>query len=102
MPYQPIYRYALLPDQDCSAYSRPRRDHEDGSYEIHIPADFEVWLIYYNTIAQRPRKPRHPPAPAPSCRTGLLACPRSFSSAPTALAVGFNRSGMYPTANAAG
>ena len=59
MPYQPIYRYALLPDQAYSAYSRPRRDHEDGSYEIHliksgnpsyIPADFEVWPIYYNAI----------------------------------------------------
>ena len=59
MPYQHTYRYALLPDQAYSAYSRPRRDHEDGSYEIHlinsgnlcyIPADFEVWPIYYNTI----------------------------------------------------
>ena len=81
MSYQPIYRYALLPDQAYSAYSRPRRDHEDGSYEIHpiksgnpsyIPADFEVWPIYYNAImkvlfehptstpppSQRPRKPR--------------------------------------------
>ncbi len=55
MLYQPVYRYALLPDQAHSAYSRPRRDHEDGSYEIHliksgnpsyIPADFEVWPIY--------------------------------------------------------
>ena len=63
MPYQPIYRYALLPDQANSAYSRPRRDHEDGSYEIHliksgnpsyIPADFEVWPIYYNAIMKVP------------------------------------------------
>ena len=61
MPYQPIYRYALLPDPAYSAYSRPRRDHEDGSYEIHliksgnpsyIPADFEVWPIYYNAIME--------------------------------------------------
>ncbi len=59
MPYQPIYRYALLPEQAYSAYSRPRRDHEDGSYEIHviksgnpsyIPADCEVWPIYYNAV----------------------------------------------------
>ena len=59
MPYQPTYRYALLPDQAYSAYSRPRRDHEDGSYEIHliksgnpsyILADFEAWPIYYNAI----------------------------------------------------
>ena len=59
MPYQPIYRYALLLDPAYSAYSRPRRDHENGSYEIHliksgnpsyIPADFEVWPIYYNAI----------------------------------------------------
>ena len=92
MPYQPIYRYALLPDQAYSAYSRPRRDHEDGSYEIHliksgnpsyIPADFEVWPIYYNAImkvlfehpdvhdaavaaanlTQRARKPRHSSRP---------------------------------------
>ena len=63
MPYQPIYRYALLPDQANSAYSHPRRDHEDGSYEIHliksgnpsyIPADFEVWPIYYNAIMKVP------------------------------------------------
>ena len=63
MPYQPIYRYALLPDQANSAYSRPRRDHEDGSYEIHliksgnpsyIPADFEVWPIYYHAIMKVP------------------------------------------------
>ena len=32
----PIYRYGLLPDQAYSAYSRPRLDHEDGSYEIHL------------------------------------------------------------------
>ena len=59
MPYQPTYRYALLPDQAYSAYSCPRRDHEDGSYEIHliksgnpsyILADFEAWPIYYNAI----------------------------------------------------
>ena len=59
MPYQPTYRYALLPDQAYSAYSRPRREHEDGSYEIHliksgnlsyIPADFEAWPIYYNAV----------------------------------------------------
>ena len=32
MPYQPTYRYALLPDQAYSAYSRPRRDHEGPIY----------------------------------------------------------------------
>ena len=100
MPYQPTYRYALLPDQAYSAYSRPRRDQEDGSYEIHliksgnpsyIPADFEVWPIYYNAVRkvliQHPdvhdaavaaareigqklkglENRDIPPAPAPSC-----------------------------------
>ena len=104
MSYQPIYRYALLPDQGYSTYSRPRRDHEDGSYEIHliksgnpsyIPADFEVWPIYFNAImkvlfehpdvhdaavaaatetAQKLKGLENrdiPPAPAPSCRPNL-------------------------------
>ena len=51
MPYQPIGRYHLLPGLTYSAFSRPRREQPDGTYQIHlvksqnpayIPSDLEA------------------------------------------------------------
>ena len=51
MPYQPISRYHLLPSLTYSAFSRPRREQPDGTYQIHlvksqnpayIPSDLEA------------------------------------------------------------
>ena len=59
MSYTPQARYELLADASYSHYSRPRRDHPDGSYEIHlvkasnpqyIPNDLELWPIYHQAI----------------------------------------------------
>ena len=36
MPYQPISRYHLLPGLTYSAFSRPRREQPDGTYQIHL------------------------------------------------------------------
>ena len=36
MPYQPISRYHLLPGLTYSAFSRPRREPPDGTYQIHL------------------------------------------------------------------
>ena len=61
MPYQPISRYHLLPGLTYSAFSRPRREQPDGTYEIHlvkstnpayIPSDLEAWPIYYEAIQE--------------------------------------------------
>ena len=59
MPYQPQSRHALRETTTYSRYSHPRRDHEDGTYEIHlikasdpayIPEDAEAWPLYYRAI----------------------------------------------------
>ena len=51
MPDQPIGRYHLLPELTYSAFSRPRREQPDGTYQIHlvksqnpayIPSDLEA------------------------------------------------------------
>ena len=51
--------YPLLPREELSRYSRPRRHHSDGSYEIHlipasdphyIPNDLEVWPLYHQAL----------------------------------------------------
>ena len=61
MPYQPISRYHLLPSLTYSAFSRPRREQPDGTYQIHlvksqnpayIPSDLEAWPIYYEAILE--------------------------------------------------
>ena len=61
MPYQPIGRYHLLPGLTYSAFSRPRREQPDGTYQIHliksqnpayIPSDLEAWPIYYEAIQE--------------------------------------------------
>ena len=61
MPYQPQARYGLIQSTTYSAYSRPRRDHDDGTYEIHlvkstnpqyIPNDLEIWPLYHQAIIQ--------------------------------------------------
>ena len=61
MPYHPLALYDLLPDPAISRYSRPRREHPDGSYEIHlvrasdplyIPGDIELWPIFHSRILQ--------------------------------------------------
>ena len=61
MPYQPISRYHLLPGLTYSAFSRPRREQPDGTYQIHlvksqnpayIPSDLEAWPIYYEAIQE--------------------------------------------------
>ena len=61
MPYQPISRYHLLPGLTYSAFSRPRREQPDGTYQIHlvksqnpayIPSDLEAWPIYYEAILE--------------------------------------------------
>ena len=61
MPYQPINRYHLLPGLTYSAFSRPRREQPDGSYQIHlvnsqnpayIRSDLEAWPIYYEAIQE--------------------------------------------------
>jgi hypothetical protein len=61
MPYQPTARYQLIESATYSAYSRPRRDHADGSYEIHlvkatdphyIPGEMEIWPIFHDAINQ--------------------------------------------------
>ena len=60
MLYEPRSRYELRTGVDFSAYSRPRRVHEDGTYEIHlvkaadphyIPPDMDIWPLYYQAIA---------------------------------------------------
>ena len=59
MTYQPQSVYQLLPGVDYSAYSRPRRERPDGSYEIHLiksddpdylPPDAEIWPLYQQAI----------------------------------------------------
>jgi hypothetical protein len=62
MSYQPLACYDLLPDATTnSRYSRPRHEHPDGSYEIHlvkaddpgyIPGDIELWPIFHSRILQ--------------------------------------------------
>ncbi len=61
MPYLPLALYHLLPEPAISQYSRPRREHPDGSYEIHlvrasdplyIPGDIELWPIFHTRILQ--------------------------------------------------
>ena len=69
MPYQPLARYELLPEVAYSTYSRPRRVHPDGSYEIHlvkaadpnyIPHDYEAWPLFQSAILAAIEK--HPAA----------------------------------------
>ena len=59
MPYQPHYRHTIHDTTTYARYSRPRREHEDGTYEIHlikssdpsyIPEDAEAWPLYYRSI----------------------------------------------------
>ena len=59
MTYAPQARYELVPREEFSRYSRPRRVHPDGSYEIHlvpaadphyIPNDLEVWPLYHQAL----------------------------------------------------
>ena len=61
MLYQPASRYHLLPGLTYSAFSRPRREQPDGTYQIHlvksqnpayIPSDLEAWPIYYEAIQE--------------------------------------------------
>ena len=61
MPYQPLSLYHLLPGLTYSAFSRPRREQPDGTYQIHlvksqnpayIPSDLEAWPIYYDAILE--------------------------------------------------
>jgi hypothetical protein len=50
-----------------SKYSRPRREHSDGSYEIHIvkadepnyiPGDIELWPVFHAEMAATLRRNR--------------------------------------------
>ncbi len=61
MTYAPQAHYELVPSGEFSRYSRPRRVHPDGSYEIHlvqaadphyIPNDLEVWPLYHQAVNQ--------------------------------------------------
>ena len=92
----------------------------------YIPADFEVWPIYYNTImkilfqhpdvhdaaaaavrdtAQKLKGLENrdiPPAPAPPCRTGLLAFFIGANLSPRTHIFGGRYSGPLPTVAAEG
>jgi len=57
----PIALPPLCPEPASSRYARPRREHPDGSYEIHlvraddpfyIPGDIELWPIFHSRILQ--------------------------------------------------
>jgi hypothetical protein len=59
MAYELRARYELRDDTTHSTYSRPQPAHDDGTYEIHlvkasdpdyIPADLEIWPLYYRAI----------------------------------------------------
>jgi hypothetical protein len=59
MPNQRLTPHDLVPRGRCSKYSAPRREHPDGSYEIHlvkadsphyIPGDIEIWPVYHTAI----------------------------------------------------
>lgn len=59
MSHQPFAHQHLIPEPAGSKYSPPRRDHPDGSYEIHlvraadphyIPGDIELWPIFHSRI----------------------------------------------------
>ena len=61
MPYQPASRYHVLPGLTYSAFSRPRREQPDGTYQSHLvtfqnpaysPSDLEAWPIYYEAIQE--------------------------------------------------
>jgi hypothetical protein len=59
MTYSHRSGHAFLDAPASSAFSRPRRERPDGSYEIHLvkandptymPGDLEVWPLYYRAI----------------------------------------------------
>jgi hypothetical protein len=63
--YQPIARYQLRETPTNSTYSHPQRNHDDGSYEIHlvkasdphyIPGDMEIWPIYHRAVSDALRR----------------------------------------------
>jgi hypothetical protein len=76
---QPFPHYELRETPESSTYSRPRREHEDGSYEIHlvkasdphyIPGDMEIWPIYHPAVSDVLR--RYPEA----AKAAVEACLR--------------------------
>ena len=57
----PCTTRGVLPGLTYSAFSRPRREQPDGTYQIHlvksqnpayIPSDLEAWPIYYEAIQE--------------------------------------------------
>jgi hypothetical protein len=59
MPYETRSPYEIREEVGYSRFSRPRPAHDDGTYEIHlvkasdphyIPADMEIWPLYYRAI----------------------------------------------------